>query len=825
MPHKPVQSNLPALEESGIGKTLNPDSILETVNQHSSAKFRLFVEYMPIAVAMVDCEMRYLAGSRRWHKEWGFDNTDLSGHFLYQIFPNLSPLWQKNAQECLTGRGKSCEWVESSFIVSSHNGQNIIKSVKWGLQPWFNDDGSTIGGLICTTELTQNELENALELTQLAIDKAADSVFWITSDGSFYYINEAAFRSLNYSRKELLNLTIFDINLDLKISEWLEHWQKVKEEGSLTFEARHLRKNGEIFPVEFTVNYLEFNGIEYHCAFAHDISQRKKAQAALIDAKEQLEAVLNAVPGFVSWVNSDFRYLGVNRHLANAYNLASEEFIDQEIGFLETSPYFNELVYDFLSSSEWTTSREVTTTVKGKPRTYLIAAQKYHQGRAAVFVGLDITEREQMEKALRLSEEKYRTLTHNFPNGAVILFDPNLCYTLAEGTELEKIGLSKKLMEGKTLFDVFPLEIAEQIYPYYQEAFAGYARVWELEYLQQIYLCYTLPLQNEYGDVFAGMMMIQNITERKSAMVALQESEEKLRQKAMELEHTLLELKRTQTQLIQREKMSALGQLVAGVAHEINNPVNFISGNLTHASNYIKDLLELIDLYKQYYPHPIEEITDKLEDTGLEFLRKDLPKLLDSMKFGSDRIREVVRSLRLFSRTDESEMKVVDIQEGIESTLLILQNRLQAKGGRPGISLIKEYGNLPRVHCYASQLNQVFMHLLNYTIDELEESFVGSKWISDDEQPILRIRTDVEGNTIAISIQNNGQGMTEEVRQTIFEPPVLRNELTTGKERGLGLSISYHLIVEKQGGELQCLSELGHGTEFIIKIPLVIEER
>ena len=812
-----TQPKMPVLATYTNGKALTANQPPETIVCENEDKFRRFIEYIPAAVAMVDREMRYLAFSRRWQKDYGNSSYEAMGRSHQEFFPNLPDIWWENAEACLVGMLPECEL--ETFIIP--NGK--IEWVKWIFQPWYDSEGA-IGGLILFTEIIteSKHLEETLQLTQFAMDRAADAVFWMTSNGQLCYVNEAACKSLQYSRTELLGLSIHDIDPELSVEAWPNHWNSVKQKGSFTFESRRETKKGRSFPVEVTVNYLEFNGIEYHCAFARDITERKAAQAALLEAKGQLQAVLDAVPGLVSWVSSDLRYLGVNKHLAAAYKLPADTFVGRKVGFLETSPRFNDLVYEFFASPDWASSKEVTATVKGESRTYLIVAQKYHQGKAAVFVGLEITDRQRMESALRRSEEKYRALTKNFPNGAVFLFDNDLRFTLAEGTELEKIGLSKQLMEGKTLFEVFPTQISQQMEPQYRAALEGISSVSEITFGNQIYLEHTLPLINENGEVFAGMTMTQNITERKQVLLALQESEERFRQQAAELEQTLSALQRTQTQLIQTEKMSSLGQLVAGVAHEINNPVNFISGNLTHANNYTQDLIRLVDLYDKFYPNPVEEIEIEKEEMGLNFLKKDLPKLLDSMKLGSERIRDVVRSLRLFSRLDESDMKPVDIHEGLDSTLLILQNRLQAKAGRPGIALIKKYGNLPPVDCYAGHLNQVFMHLLTNAIDALEEGFMnnmGGDGRNGKNDHKIEIRTEVlADDMVAIIIKDNGPGMSEEVRRCVFDP--LFTTKQTGKGTGLGLSISHHLVVEKHGGELECFSELGNGTEFVIKIPI-----
>ncbi|MCT7985747.1 PAS domain S-box protein [Laspinema sp. A4] len=296
------------------------------------------------------------------------------------------------------------------------------------------------------------------------------------------------------------------------------------------------------------------------------------------------------------------------------------------------------------------------------------------------------------------------------------------------------------------------------------------------------------------------------------------------RDQAQRLEQALYQLKETQTQLIQTEKMSSLGQMVAGIAHEINNPITFIHGNAIHAYNYFKELLPLIELYQHYYPEPVPEIRDLLEELDLAFILDDLPKALHSMKLGTERIRQIVLSLRNFSRLDESQKKPVDIHEGIENTLLILQHRL------PEIQVVKEYGKLPLIECYPGQLNQVFMNILANAIDALEEGkgvgrksakgqFPTSKYSSLNSSPTISIHTELsEDNWVMIQIRDNGPGLTEAVKNRLFDPFFTTKPV--GKGTGLGLSISYQIIVEKHRGILDCQSQPGWGTEFVIKIPI-----
>ncbi|MEH2195256.1 MAG: AAA family ATPase [Nostoc sp.] len=292
----------------------------------------------------------------------------------------------------------------------------------------------------------------------------------------------------------------------------------------------------------------------------------------------------------------------------------------------------------------------------------------------------------------------------------------------------------------------------------------------------------------------------------------VQERTQELNHYCTELESTLEQLYSTQAQLIQSEKMSGLGQLVAGIAHEINNPINFIYGNLEPASEYVASLIELNNLYQQLYPEALPEIAEKIADMELEFLLDDLPKLLSSMKSGADRIRKIVLSLRNFSRLDESEIKTVDIHSGIDSTLLILQHRLKNNSKHQEIQVIQEYGQLPLVNCYASALNQVFMHIINNAIDALEE-------VDVNRQITIVIRTEfLKPQKVLIRIADNGLGISESVKNKIFNPFFTTKSI--GSATGLGLSTSYSIVVEKHGGQLSCISVLGEGTEFIIEIPV-----
>ncbi|HAG85789.1 MAG TPA: PAS domain-containing sensor histidine kinase [Cyanobacteria bacterium UBA12227] len=439
----------------------------------------------------------------------------------------------------------------------------------------------------------------------------------------------------------------------------------------------------------------------------------------------------------------------------------------------------------------------------------------------------DITERKQSDQALRDSESYYRCIVETASEG-VWMFDADNKTTFANSRMAKMLGYTVEEMVGRSLFEFIDPESQGLAQTYTERRCQGIHERYNFKFRRQDgselwAIVSATPMFDDQGQLVSILRMITDISDvyeelrlRKQTEEALRESERQLRAYNNQLKQTLHQLQTTQTQLIQNEKMASLGQMVAGIAHEINNPVSFIAGNVTYASEYATDLLNLLQLYAKHYPEPALEIQDEIESLELEFVATDFPKLLNSMKEGANRIRQIVLSLRNFSRLDEAEIKEVNIHEGIDSTLLLLQHRLKGESGNSEIQIFKDYGKLPLVECYAGQLNQVFINLLNNAIEALE---------SQPEPRVIRIHTSVKNGkessstpSIIIRISDNGCGIPENIQKLIFDPFFTTKPI--GTATGLGLSISHSIVVDKHGGKLTCNSTPSQGAEFVIELPV-----
>ncbi|MBD2741393.1 PAS domain-containing protein [Coleofasciculus sp. FACHB-1120] len=562
------------------------------------------------------------------------------------------------------------------------------------------------------------------------------------------------------------------------------------------------------------------------------IAEHQETEEALQVSYNLLNAVIEGTTDIIFIKDLQGRYLMVNSIGAKILGKSVEEMIgkDDSQVFPEVAPQLMETDRRIMASGTTQTLEEIVY-INDIAVTYLSTKNIYRdpQGNVIGLIGMsrDISDRRALEKELARREQLLNSFINVAPVGLCIL-DDQMRYLQINEALAHFNGVSVEEHLGRSLAEVLP-DAAQVIESTLRKVLTTGEAILNMETCGELpgnpgvlmhWLTSQFPIPGEDGKPMALGATVMDITARKQAEEARQEKEVQLKEKNQQLEHTLQELQRTQGQLIQSEKMSSLGQLVAGIAHEINNPVNFIFGNLTHVREYTQDLLNLLRLYHQQYPNSTPEIQEEIEAIDLDFMMEDFPNLLSSMKVGADRIREIVLSLRNFSRIDEAEMKAVDIHEGIDSTLMILHNRLKAKPDHPNIQIIKEYGHLPKVECYAGQLNQVFMNLIANAIDASDEYNKQRSLSEIKANPSwIKIRTEVlDCDRVVIKIADNGSGMTEAVRQQLFNPFFTTKAI--GKGTGLGLAISYQIVVEKHNGQLQCLSAPGGGAEFIIEIPL-----
>ncbi|MEG5035351.1 PAS domain S-box protein [Microcoleus sp. AT3-D2] len=560
---------------------------------------------------------------------------------------------------------------------------------------------------------------------------------------------------------------------------------------------------------------------------------------ALETSKKMLWLVINNIPQLIAWKDRDLVYLGGNKNFAK---VAGFDHPSDIAGLTDFDMPWKPEETEFFRACD----RRIMAT--NTPEYHIIEFKMQADGtqrcldtnkiplhdNSGNVVGIlstfeDITDRLSLTAKVRASEELFRTIFEDAPIAIYLAnLDDNKLVRVNK-TYCEMLGYTAAELLAQTFIELGHPEDSPKNLQVADSLKRGEITHYQIE-LRQITATGKIVwvnvtatmIRDGEGQPIYNLGMIENITNRKISAAALQASESQLRKQAAQLQEAYEQLQNAQIQLVQSEKMSSLGQMVAGIAHEINNPATFINGNISHTYNYFHDLIELLSLYQECYPSPVPLISEKVKDLELDFLKEDLPKMLNSMRVGVERISDIVLSLRNFSRLDESEMKLVDVHEGIDSTLLILQHRLHHASIKSGIEIIKEYGKTSKIYCCAGQLNQVFLNIISNAIDALE---------NQPEPRTIVIRTLMKKaslkshsknqlsdcDRIVICIADSGPGMSEEVRKRLFDPFFTTKPVGAGT--GLGLSISHQIVVEKHKGSLQCISAPGQGAEFWIEIP------
>ena len=761
---------------------------------------------------------------------------------------------EPSTQECrIISTTGVVKWIRDSACYSRlDNGDVIIDGVRIDVSD-VHDELHLRQQIEAELRRTQGFLNSLLENLPVGVF-AKDA-----QELRFVFWNKTSTELMSYTASDVLGKSDYDLFEHQQASFFTAQDREALSTRRLVdhpAELIHTLRGERLFHVKKIPIFDEAEHPQYVLGIVEDITERKQAEERLRVLERAIAASSNGIT-ISDPSQPDNPIIYVNPGFERMTGYCAEEVIGKNCRFLQgqetEQPAIPELRQAIRAGKQ--TQRVLRNYRKDGTlfwNEFSVSPVRDADGNLTHYIGIqtDITARKEAEEALRQQKELLQTIFDHIP--VMVTFYDAAGQLQLVNRELERVlGWSKaELEQCDILAECYPdPEYRQSVLDFMVAATGKWQDLKTKTHDGRfIYTSWANIRLSDGTSIGIG----QDITERKLAEESLQIFTQQERERALQLEQTLKELQRTQAQLVQNEKMASLGQLVAGVAHEINNPTSFISCNIHPASEYAQDLLNLLKLYQNYYPEPVAEITEQLERIEPEFIAQDFPKLLASMKEGANRIKEIVLSLKNFSRLDEADRKRVNIHEGIDNTLLILRHRLKSQSKCPEIQVIKEYGQLPLIECYPGQLNQVFMNLLSNAIDALRELHIGGLAVEGSHQsllmkvgqglgqeereshcslsrrlmapncqgttPYIRIRTEtLEQDKVVICVADNGSGVSEEDQQRVFDP--FFTTKSPGEGTGLGLSISYQIVVEKHKGRLRCRSTPGQGTEFIIELP------